>query len=79
MSSEDHDDEEGGYQSPEEVLSNEAHIYRIRFSAAKHVEARMRSRQLSYEATFLSMDFPVSLGLIKTINDTEKHGFSWSN
>ncbi|XP_012692118.2 KATNB1-like protein 1 [Clupea harengus] len=45
MSSEDHDDEEGGYQSPEEVLSNEAHIYRIRFSAAKHVEVEFCKKE----------------------------------
>lgn len=46
MSSEDHDDDEVGYQSPEEILSDEAHIYRIRFSAAKHVEARVTGCQL---------------------------------
>ncbi|KAG5266210.1 hypothetical protein AALO_G00251000 [Alosa alosa] len=45
MSSEDHDDEEGGYQSPEEVLSNEAQIYRIRFSAAKHVEVEFCKKE----------------------------------
>ncbi|XP_062379749.1 KATNB1-like protein 1 isoform X2 [Sardina pilchardus] len=45
MSSEDHDDEEGGYQSTEEVLSNEAQIYRIRFSAAKHVEVEFCKKE----------------------------------
>ncbi|KAL2099371.1 hypothetical protein ACEWY4_005851 [Coilia grayii] len=44
MSSEDHDDE-GGYQSIEEVLSEEPQIYRIRFSSAKHVEVEFCKKE----------------------------------